>query len=88
VNLDDMVSSQAQLLDELPGQRIQDWALSPTHLYSLRAIEGHQPPSAFTLSLKGVGARRAEHLQGALVTRADPHLGMDQRYPFRGRDGS
>jgi hypothetical protein len=44
VNLDDMVSSQAQLLDELPGQRSQDWALSPTHLYSLRAIEGHQPP--------------------------------------------
>jgi hypothetical protein len=79
VNLDDIVSSQAQLLEELPGQRSQDWALSPTHRYSLRAIEGHQPSSAFTLSLTGVGARRAEHLQVALVTRADPHLGMDQR---------
>jgi hypothetical protein len=87
VNLDGMVSSQARLLEELPGQRSQDWALSPTRRYSLRSIEGRQASSAFSLSLTGVAVRRAEHLQVALVTLGDPSLEMDQRRVYQTTDG-
>lgn len=87
VNLDDMVLSQARLLEELPGQRSRDWALSPTRRYSLRSIEGRQASFAVSLSLTGVAVRRTEYLQVALVTLGDPSLEMDQRRVYQTTDG-
>lgn len=87
VYLDEMVPSQARLLEELPGQRSQNWALSPTRRYSFRSIEDRQDSSAVSIALTGLKARRIEHLQLALVTRGDPSLEMDQRMVYKTTDG-
>jgi hypothetical protein len=78
VRLERITQAQALDLEELPGQRTRDWALSLTRRYSLRPIGKHQQSSAISLSLTGLTVRRRQDFQIESITNGNPTLGMDQ----------